>query len=187
MEVRLSFVDRADRSRSERGRARLWRASGTSSAGPTRADQREGAFSGGREPSARDCPPRPRAEVALEAARNLIKPNQQLRDKTDVEMRESERALDKNQRAEARRTEDRRSPRFPATSQHPPVTRTILPIFLQLRDRLADEEGVWKVVNPTMEHAGRQVGPRDRAATWRPEHEAREELGRARAPHNRQS
>ena len=44
-------------------------------------------------------------------------------------------------------SKDRRGRKLPATSQHPLVTRTILPILLQPRDRFADEKGVWEVVN----------------------------------------
>ena len=44
-------------------------------------------------------------------------------------------------------SKDRRGRKLPATSQHLRVTRTILPILLQPRDRLADEQGVWEVVN----------------------------------------
>ena len=44
-------------------------------------------------------------------------------------------------------SKDRSGRKLPATSQHLRVTRTILPILLQPRDRLADEQGVWEVVN----------------------------------------
>jgi hypothetical protein len=107
---------------------------------------------------------RHRAQVARDAARNLVKRSLELRDAADVAAREAEAAI------HSLRETMRKAPTHSATSgtKHPVdqvrlLSYHVLPRHLQVGDRFSDETGEWEIASrPYLTAGGQSIQARVR-------------------------